>query len=425
MNPRRLSAGIFIIANTLTFSPVVLADKFRIDGFASIVAGKALDKDELGPEGEYRGYTDSFSLESESIYGIQFSNSFDEGLSVVGQIVGSGRSDNDAQFVWAYVSYAFNPVFTIKAGRQRLPYFLYSDFLDVGYAYPWITPPDEVYDLSGFDNLDGINLEFFNEFGDTISRVNILVGASENETISQQASTVKVEDFAGITWNLNYDWLTFQATYSVEKVTIDQINEFADGINDLLNNYAAFDPRLDALTSDQLKHLQVEDSKATFTGVGLKGDWDSFFTAVEYVESDIEDSPINAEESAWYVMAGYRWQYFTIALTYAEEEIPIPEESFNIVYDQVQPDLLLFIEPTSAFGDVAATGAAQMLENLDTIYRTGYEQQSYTLSLRYDFHPSAALKVEYSQKEIDFEQGDGTVNSFEPSRLAIGVDLVF
>ena len=134
------------------------AADIRIDGFASVVYGQTLNKD----EGSFQDakYDSEANYQADSLYGIQFRADISEGLSATAQILGKGAEDYDAKIAWAYFTYQLNDSFTVKAGRQRLPYFLYSDFLDVGYAYHWIAPPSEVYELGGFDNIDGVNLEY-------------------------------------------------------------------------------------------------------------------------------------------------------------------------------------------------------------------------------------------------------------------------
>ena len=52
-----------------------------------------------------------------------------------------------------------NAEWSAKAGRQRLPRFRYSDFLEVGHAYPWLRPPHAVYTAT-FSNDDGLSAAY-------------------------------------------------------------------------------------------------------------------------------------------------------------------------------------------------------------------------------------------------------------------------
>lgn len=60
--------------------------------------------------------------------------SWGENLSVTGQLVARGDT-SEVKAEWLYLSYQFNPNLRINVGRQRMPLFLYSDYMDVGYAY--------------------------------------------------------------------------------------------------------------------------------------------------------------------------------------------------------------------------------------------------------------------------------------------------
>lgn len=119
-----------------------LATDIRIDGFANIVAGQMISDTD---DGSLYGYDEDLSFSPESNYGIQFRGDLQEGLSVTAQIVGRGSEEFDATVTWAYLTYEINDELSLKAGRSRVPYFIYSDFLDIGYAYHWIRPPPKLF----------------------------------------------------------------------------------------------------------------------------------------------------------------------------------------------------------------------------------------------------------------------------------------
>ena len=49
-----------------------------------------------------------------------------------------------------------------------------------------------------------------------------------------------------------------------------------------------------------------------------------------------------------------------------------------------------------------------------------------TVSLRYDYHPAAALKFEYTQDDVTLKPEDGSGDrEFSPSLVRVGVDLMF
>ena len=45
----------------------------------------------------------------------------------------------------------------LRAGRLRSPVYMYSESLDVGYSYPWLRLPDEVYSQVQVTNYEGVD----------------------------------------------------------------------------------------------------------------------------------------------------------------------------------------------------------------------------------------------------------------------------
>lgn len=387
--------------------------EMRIDGFASFVAGQVLDKDELGG-GDYLGYTDKMNFQNESVFGIQFRSDLSEGLSATGQIVGAGENDYEAKVNWAFLKYDVDGKLNVKFGRQRLPFFLYSDFLDVGYAYSWVTPPNEVYDLSGFENIDGVNFEYTSQMGAWSSRLNFIYGASET-TITSGANSyyITTKDFKDITWNMSNDWLTLQLTYSESISGISAYDQLSTALQQIMaetiDNAPAFAPF--AITDEELDLLTINEDESKYIEAGVAVDMGDWLAAFEYTHAALENAPTSEDRNSWYVMGGYRWNAYTFVLTYAEFENPNVDEVLEIL-DR--------FTPLTADPEVAAA-----LAGADKLYRIGNEAQSYTLSMRYDFHPSAAFKVEYNAQTADYEYAPGNVTTREPSFIRMGLDLVF
>ncbi|MCP5017797.1 MAG: porin [Ketobacter sp.] len=345
------------------------------------------------------------------MYGIQFRSQLDDGLSVTGQVVGRGSEDFDAKVNWAYFSYQLTDELTVHAGRQRIPFFLYSDFLDVGYAYTWISPPDEVYGLSGFDNMEGVKLEHYTDIADWTSRLSFLYGAS-SATLDNEGTALNIdsEDFWDLTWSLNKDWFTIQLTYSESQTTLDAFDLPASTINAILTGA---NPAL-ALTQEELNYLTTNNDKSTFMGLGVAGDWGNIFAAAEYTDINLDDSPTATDRKSYYVMAGYRMGKTTMALTVAGQEAPNNEDALAILDD-----------PTNSAVLAGAVAANPLVAEVIGAYRGGYERTSYSLTARYDFHPSAAFKAEYTTAEYEYDPGNAAKTTVEPSLIRMGVDLVF
>ena len=138
-----------ILLASLTFSSAHA--EVRFNGFANIVAGQTSNDDLLW------GYEEDISFKQDSLFALQTTADLGENLTATAQIIARGENNWEAEFEWAYLAYDINDQTRILAGRQRAPLYMFSDYLDVSYAYPWITPPEGVYDLE-LTKFDGVIL---------------------------------------------------------------------------------------------------------------------------------------------------------------------------------------------------------------------------------------------------------------------------
>lgn len=118
---------------------------------------------------EYAGVYEKskgWQADQESLLGVQAKARFTPQLSATVQAVARGANNEYRPTVdWAYLSYKVAPGWTLQAGRKRIPLYYYSDFLYIGYAYPWVRPPADVYGWPIF-TYDGVNASYQTELGD-------------------------------------------------------------------------------------------------------------------------------------------------------------------------------------------------------------------------------------------------------------------
>ncbi|ODN41964.1 hypothetical protein [Piscirickettsia litoralis] len=136
------------------------ADKVSFNGFATVMAGKASN------DADYAGFTEETSVNNGSLVALQWNFDLTENMQAVAQLVARGDSTNNwkPEFEWAYLSYMFENGFKVKAGKYRIPLFMYSDYLDVSYAQPWIRPPVEVYGGVPTNSISGLDMTYDIEF---------------------------------------------------------------------------------------------------------------------------------------------------------------------------------------------------------------------------------------------------------------------
>ncbi|MBH0056377.1 porin [Pseudoalteromonas sp. SWXJZ94C] len=375
---KKLSVAVAICA---VLASSYASAEVKINGFASIVGGKSLDSDRT-----LYDYDDDISFKNESVFALQLSADLHDKLTATAQIVARGENDFDAEFEWAYVTYEFSDELQLSAGKMRVPFYKYSDFLDVGYAYRWVRPPKSVYGIP-FSTYEGLSLVYSSQLGDWDSTLQGFYGAFDGDIdVFGNDLPAELTNFGGVNWSLSYDWFSARAAYIVADTSISSDDS---GLIQLVG--ALNDNGLTKTAND----LVTDEDKTTFIGVGFSVDYDNFLFDAEYTEFEVEDS-ILAKQSQYYASVGYRIDSVIVHFTYEDND----DEHDSSRFDTIEsiPSL-----------NAAVNGALEGIRAQSNVY---------TIGARYDFHPSAAFK-------IDFSRFDDDITNTETDIVAVGVDLVF
>lgn len=190
--------------------------KLKLSGYVSIVGGKTisgtLDSNYSGPtnikdtdcpcyvaDWSNAGvYGDQFTLRPESRIGIQGKYSLNDKAGLTVQLVSRGtRATPD--LAWAFASYKLNENFELYLGRKRIPLYYYSDFQDIGVAYPWVSPPPELYGWEA-TNYNGASLRYNRSMGDTSLTASVFAGQEKVRSSRYQKLYYPV-DRTKVQWN--------------------------------------------------------------------------------------------------------------------------------------------------------------------------------------------------------------------------------
>jgi hypothetical protein len=369
--------GLVVAAACVT-SNTALAE-VNINGFASIKGGLTTGKDDT-----LYGYTNDLEFKEESLFAVQLSSDLGEKLSVTAQLMAKGANDYDAKFAWAFLSYQLSDNWRLNAGRFRIPFYKYSDYLDVGYAFDWARTPRAVYDVE-FDTMDGISFYHSTSIADMTSNIQLVYGAYEGDiSVSGALSRSKVQDITGGSWELSNDWLSARVAYFMADVTI---------------NATAFTPLLSALNTFGFgavaREIDFNEDEGTFFGFGLSYDRNNWVAVTEYTNVKVKNSYM-ADRDAYFVSVGRRFDSITPYISYEKDD----DVSKSAIYKAIPPQVPLL-------ATVAAVVESQRAD-----------RDTWSFGMRYDFHPSAAFKVQLSSAKDNY--------TLEKDRLlTMGVDLVF
>lgn len=394
MKKALLATAVAGMASALAIN--VNAADIRWNGFASVTGGISTGEATRADGEELRlyGYDDDFNFRPESKLALQASSDLSDGLSVTAQAIARGADDFNVEMEWAFISYDFGDASRINLGKLRVPLYQYSDFLDVGYAYPWIRPPESVYDLF-FSTMEGVNLQLNGALGSWDSGLQLVAGRTSNQVlISQVESDAELRNIMGGVWTVNNDWLTLRAAYFEAETTIS---------NDLLDTITGGMYAADF--NEQATEFAVDGDQGSFASLGFKMDNGSWFFAGEVTQLRLPDSFVAEQDSA-YVTLGKTFNDLQFLVTYEEQEDALIEGI---------ADGIPF--PTGSSLDAVVVGSRLVAAS------TEGKNNTITVGMRYNFHPSASFKIEYTQREFDTDatlavDGDASVVRFS-------IDTVF
>lgn len=397
------------------------------NGFVTVGGGLA---DPDNGASSLAGYEEDLTFDNETVLGLQLRAPVSDKLSATGQMVARGSEDYELDMAWAYVSYDATDSTTFRLGRFRTPFYLYSDFLEVGYAYHFIAPPDDVYALPA-DSVDGFDVVYNTALGSVDTTVQFYGGSIDSSfQQSGQEIGVKIRNQAGLALTFNYDWLTLRASHhEAQKVSFE-------GLDTLFGDPSTFDATacpdpsslegqaalqalgvsslatalscLTAYTTDPswsaaASQLAIDEVKFAFDEIAVKVEWNNLLAVTEFTKLTPDSGPVG-EQERMFATLGYTFGAFMVHVTHTKaEDTPAP------LSEGLNPALLGALAP---FGEGFADGLDQVAIELATPSRT-----TNTLGLRWDFETGAAFKVEYS----DIEDDTGASGNL----MRFAVDLVF
>lgn len=353
------------------FSHVAVAgevsDNLDISGFARGVAGYL---DHSGRS--FEGYTDELSIVEQSLIAIQPTYTFNDKFSLTSQLIAHVGDDRDSGIEWLYLSYQPNSAWHLRAGKLRMPFFIYSDSIDVGYSYPWVTAPVQVYNNYLFSTFNGASASYNHSGSEVGLNIEIYSGTFDGDLYlagTRVDLDAKVSDLAGIVATINSNNLSLRLSYHT-------------GQNDTII------PLIEELRTTLYQNNFIESAQSLeSTGnvyalqASLSYDRLNSFYKAEWVQT-VTGFEIAPKVTGAYVMAGYIWNNWTLHATYSVSE-----------YSEITPVSELPTTPTGNPG----------IDQLSAAYYQAFAAtpngtlDSYTLGTRWDFRLDMALKADVSR----------------------------
>lgn len=244
-----------------------------------------------------------------SKFAVQGQYGITDTLSLTGQLASKPLQDS-----WKvgpgniYLAWQANDNLTLRGGRIGTPIYMYSETLNVGFSYPWLRLPEEVYSLVQLTNHEGADI-LYNR-GTALGAVSFQISGGQ----AKNRDVYSLDDTHDIDYNnvfatslaLSTDnFGTFRVGYAEAdiKTTVDDviINVFGNPENVIFNN--------------------LDNQKGKFSSIGHQYDNGTWLSAAEAIKLTTESNNSN-ETTAFYLMGGRRFGDYLGHVTYGQLDAP-------------------------------------------------------------------------------------------------------
>src|SRR5690554_7844394 len=373
------------------------ANDLQINGFLNVTAG-VLDNKDIEGGFTTGGYDTTLGFDQHTLAGLQISKKVNDNTSATVQLMSRGKQGYKTETAWAYVTYDLSDNTAIRFGRLRTPFFHYSDFLEVGYAYNWVTPPTIVYRLDSMSTLTGVDFTHQFTLGAVDGSIQLYTGRYKDEfELRGDTYDAELASAMGAVVSMNAGNFGGRVSYHQAELSFKDLVADSDVNGRNLDNiiFIASQFGLDDA-------FQATGQNSSFYQGSLFWDNGSTSLITEYTALR-HDAHILNNDDAWLVSLAQRFGDVTAHLTYA-----------------------------------AATNTVKS-GNIGTVQKFAESEESdIIVGLRYDYSSSVALKAEAHYITInraDSRQDKGNPNpspnpnlpldEFTGSLYTIGMSIVF
>jgi opacity protein-like surface antigen len=321
-------------------------------------------------KGDGAGRTASWSRHVDSKLGAQVDLALDPRWSAVLQVVTEQRADYSYQprVEWANIKYQVTPELALRLGRIALPMFIAADYRKVGYAYPWVRTPVEVYGVLPLTNSDGADLSW--HWNGEALRSTTQVFYGRTDVPLYDGARLHGHGVAGLSHTVEQGAFSARASVITNRLSVSLFGELFDALGD-------FGPQ----GRDIVRRLRIDGKRASALSIGLNYDPGQWFVMGEAGRSKV-DGYLGGTRSA-YLSGGWRHGNLTPYATWARVRGRPPEGASAL-------SLAGLSAPDAAAGAALNTALATMLRAVPS-------QSTIGAGLRWDLASNLALKLQHER----------------------------
>jgi hypothetical protein len=318
------------------------------------------------------GYSHDWSADVDSLIAAQLTADFTQNISAVAQVISEQNYDKTYRphVEWANIKYDFTPDLSVRVGRTVLPSFLFSGTRKVGYTYPWVRPPLELYSQVPLTNNDGLDANYRQQFGELTNNAQIIYGSKDAKL--PVGVTIQSKHTWGISDTVDLGAFTAHISYQKFYVNVELVNEIADA-------FRQFGPQ-GAAIADRYK---TDYRPSSFTSLGASYDPGNWFVMSE--GSWFSGPDAIADKTAWYISGGFRFDSFTPFIAYSQARAGKTSD----------PGLDVTTVPSSLVGLATSLNSV-----LNALLRSKTVENTISIGGRWDFMKNTDCKLQFDHSDI-------------------------
>jgi hypothetical protein len=290
--------------------------KLHLSGFGTVGDARATSDEALfNYPGQGGGADKRASLSPDTKLGLQGTYQVTNTVSATAQLLTKYRASGEytPEFEWAFAKWQGTPNLTVRIGRMVAPFFMVSDFRDVGYANTTLRPTLDVYGQVPVSSVDGGDISYQTNVGSATLTSGLWAGQTKAKyaaALQSQGAPADPNDFKlrnqyGMNFQVDFDGgYTLRLGHSHGKLSVRStaVNNYVASLSPLLK--AGGKPK--ALAQTAVDALTTDSTDSTFDGVGFSMDQGNIVMASEYTWRRAKQG-ILSDTTGWYVMGGYRF----------------------------------------------------------------------------------------------------------------------
>ncbi len=358
--------------------------QFRLSGFGTLGASRSSTNDALfNYPGQGGGADKKASLNPDSKIALQGTYKFTPSLSATAQLM--MKYDAEGEYVpnpeWVFAKWQPASGLSLRAGRMGAPFFMVSDFRDVGYANTTVRPNLDVYGQVPVSYFDGADAAYQMDVGSVTVTSTVWAGNAKSDFASAlrrngaavPPTEVRIDNAVGLNVLAELSsGYALRVGHMQGKLTTKSAlaQQLINGVSPALAGPAA------AIAQSVIDAVTTDDTRATFSGIGLTVDRDNVVAAAEFTKRKVKKGYI-ADTTGWYVLGGYRIGAFLPYVSFSKLKVDDPNAAM----------------PAGADGFGAeVVGGVQGILNTQKI-----SQRTTSVGVRWDVMRNVALKAQYDR----------------------------